>query len=61
MLHDSAEFLQFLTSRPFASSAPTEMIWQARCEDGASYRVTEQGQSAPLLLPPPGDRRHDGD
>ena len=51
--HDGAEFILFLLNKlPFTADSATA-TWQARQRDGDTYRVTDWGRSAPLLLHPP--------
>ena len=51
--HDGAEFILFLLRKlPFTADHATA-TWQARQRDGDTYRVTDWGRSAPLLLHPP--------
>ena len=60
--HDTAEFLQFLCRAPLINHPCIELSWQARSQAGArhSSEVIDQGNSAPLLLPSPGDIDEDG-
>ena len=51
--HDGAEFILFLLNKLPFTADHTVAIWQARKQDGETYRVTDWGKSAPLLLHPP--------
>ena len=53
--HDAAEFLQFLCQGSLLVRSSLEIAWQARALQGIEWCTQDSGQSAPPLLPSPGN------